>query len=312
MLGLELSKKYFSEYGKRMIEEKFPEYSGKIAAGLVGQGSERYGFDDGVSHDHDFCCGFQIFVDTETEREIGFELSAEYRRLPKEFMGFSAKEKQKSRNGYGVVTYDEFFCPLLGADYGNLSDFDYLRIPQNYFADAVNGEIFYDPSGAFAEIYNKIKFGMSRDVCLKKISANIAAMAQSGQYNYARCLSHGEDGAAVMALCEFVRHACAVIYLANGKFMPYYKWRLRGLAELEIMGGLAPSLEFILTASNDPETQAVKSEITEDICAETVKWLQSEGLSSSNGDFLEEHASEILKRIKKSEIRNLHILDGAD
>lgn len=38
MTGLEMAKAYYEAYGKKMIEEKFPDYAGRIAVGLVGKG----------------------------------------------------------------------------------------------------------------------------------------------------------------------------------------------------------------------------------------------------------------------------------
>ena len=44
--GLKLARAYWNEYGKPLIAERYPEYQGRIATGLVGHGSECYGFDD--------------------------------------------------------------------------------------------------------------------------------------------------------------------------------------------------------------------------------------------------------------------------
>lgn len=313
MNGIELARGFFEQYGKLMLEEKFSQYIDRIAVGLVGQGSERYGFDDEFSRDHDFCAGFCIFVDDETEKEIGFELMTEYRKLPKEFNGVSTKEHTRSgARRYGVINYNEFFSALVGNNFMSLSAKDYLNIPQNYFADATNGEIFFDKSGKFTDIYNNIKFGMPEDVRLKKISANAALMAQSGQYNYARCLEHGEQGAAILALCEFVKSTSALIYLLNRKFMPYYKWMLKGLTRLEVLGNLSDSLEFLLTAENSKDMRVTKSEIVENIAFQVITELKKQNLTSSDSDYLEDHAISVSSRIKDSELRNLHILYGAD
>ena len=153
---------------------------------------------------------------------------------------------------------------------------------------------------------------MPENVRLKKISANAAQMAQSGQYNYARCLSHGEEGASVFALCEFVKSTCALIYLMNRRFMPYYKWMLRGLSELEILGSLSCSLEFLLTADNDEKMQITKSEIIEDVSAQVINVLKENGLSDSASDYLEDHARCIASHISDVDLRNMHILYGAD
>ena len=62
MKGLELSRAYFEEYGLPMLREQFPDWVGRIAAGLIGSGSECFGFDDAISQDHDFEAGFCLFL----------------------------------------------------------------------------------------------------------------------------------------------------------------------------------------------------------------------------------------------------------
>ena len=62
MKGLELSRKYYEEFGKPMLKEQFPEIEHLIAVGLVGSGSDCYGYDDDISHDHDFEPGFCLFL----------------------------------------------------------------------------------------------------------------------------------------------------------------------------------------------------------------------------------------------------------
>ena len=79
--GIELSRKFYETYGEPMIHEKFSDYENKIAVGLVGEGSERFGFDDKYSRDHDFGAGFCMWVSTSTYDAIGKELEEEYEKI---------------------------------------------------------------------------------------------------------------------------------------------------------------------------------------------------------------------------------------
>ena len=62
MNGLELSRAFFEECGRPMLEAQFPDLMPYLAAGLFGSGSECFGYDDDVSRDHDFEPGFCLFL----------------------------------------------------------------------------------------------------------------------------------------------------------------------------------------------------------------------------------------------------------
>ena len=89
MQGLELARAYFETCGLPMLERDFPDLLPKLAAGLFGQGSECFGFDDEVSRDHDFEPGFCLFLpgEEEVDRRTAFLLERAYAKLPREFMG---------------------------------------------------------------------------------------------------------------------------------------------------------------------------------------------------------------------------------
>jgi len=58
MHGLVLAKEYYQEYGLPLLSKKFAAQHERIAAGLVGDGSDCLGFDDKYSTDHDWGPGF--------------------------------------------------------------------------------------------------------------------------------------------------------------------------------------------------------------------------------------------------------------
>ncbi len=307
MRGLEEAKLLYERYGAPMLRERFPDWEGRIAVGLVGHGSECFGFDDELSRDHDFPQGFCLWIDDETDRAIGVPLARAYRLLP--FRG-ALERSALGTASRGVQRIGDFYRRYTGSDGAPESLLQWLSLPDHALAEATNGEVWRDDQGAFSEIRSALLYGMPEDVRLKKLAARVVTMAQAGQYNYPRCVRHGEYGAAVLALAEFVRAACGAVYLLNRRHMPYYKWQLRGMESLERLGSLREALEFLLTAANDEEGRVLKSAVIEDICVTLVRELRAQQLSRGSWDYLEPHAFEIAARIQSPELRAMHIMEG--
>ena len=76
-----VSRTFYERYGSRMIREQFPAYESRIAVGLVGEGSECFGFDDEISRDHDFGLGFCMWLNEEDYKAVGSDLQMAYRNL---------------------------------------------------------------------------------------------------------------------------------------------------------------------------------------------------------------------------------------
>ena len=307
MKGLEEARKFYEEAGAEMISRNFGDFENRIAVGLVGHGSECFGFDDQTSRDHDFETGFCIWLTKDDEEKIGFRLMRAYDKLVKSVNGERAD--RVVGNGFqGVFVTGDFYRRYTGCDGAPKTWQDWLYTNSAYFAEATNGEVFRDDLGEFTKIRNEILHGMPEDVRAKKIGSCSLKAAQSGQYNYARCLAHGEEGAAMLALFEFVTNAIELAFLLNRKHCPYYKWALRSMDGLDKFAELKQPLEYLLTADNDKAGQSVKKAIVEDISLALANEINAQFDLGVEGGFLEPYAYAIQKRIKNSDIRNLHIV----
>lgn len=307
MQGIELSRLYFEEYGRPMLERDFPEYIDRIAVGLVGHGSECFGYDDEISADHDFEPGFCLWITEEDEKEIGFKLFRAYSKLPKEFMGVKCLDKSAlGSKEKGVKTIGEFYSSYTGRQGAPVSWQDWLYTPSHYFAEATNGEVFCDPLGEFSRIREEIKNGMPEDVRRKRIASCALRMAQSGQYNYKRCLSHGEVGAARLALDEFVRNCAETVFLLEKRHAPYYKWIFRSMKQLPRLSVFSEKLERLATINSD-ETLMIEL-LIEEISSEIIAEFKSQQITEATCNYLESHAYSINDTVVNSEIRNLHVL----
>ena len=307
MKGIELAESFFDNHVKALLCDEFGEYKNRIAVGLVGHGSECFGFDDEVSKDHDHVAGVCLWLNKEDEQKIGFRLMRAYNELVKSVNGERADRVVE--NGFqGVFVTGDFYRRYTGCDGAPKTWQDWLYTNSAYFAEATNGKVFCDELGEFTKIRNEILHGMPEDVRAKKIGSCALKAAQSGQYNYARCLAHGEEGAAMLALCEFVTNAIELAFLLNRKHCPYYKWALRSMDGLDKFAELKQPLEYLLTADNDKAGQSVKKAIVEDISLALADEINAQFDLGVEGGFLEPFAYDIQKRIKNSDIRNLHIV----
>lgn len=277
MKGLELSEKYFEEYGRPMLEAEFPELTPYLAAGLAGSGSECFGYDDDISQDHDFEPGFILFLPDESvvDRKTAFQLERPYAKLPKEFMGHKrALVAPVGGMRHGVLRTGEFFLEKTGAADGNLSVEQWLSLPEYYLAEAVNGKVFFDNYGEVTRIRERIGC-YPEDIKRKKLAGHLLLMAQSGQYNYTRCLMHGESGAAQLAVMEFVRHTMAVMFLISDVYQPYYKWSFRALRGLPDFALDAELMEYLITTDNGVDLREEKYAVIEGIAVDVAEALRS-------------------------------------
>lgn len=307
-----LSREFYKTYGEPMLREQFPELIPCLAAGLTGSGSECFGFDDEVSRDHDFEPGFCLFLPGEDviDRRTAFQLERAYAGLPKEFGG-AARPLMQPVGGArrGVLRTAEFFKEKTGSEDGVLTLHQWLSIPSHALAEAVNGEIWEDGYGEVTRIRKDLS-RWPEDVRKKKLAGNLLTMAQSGQYNYMRCIRHGEEAAAQLAVTEFVKSTMEAIFLLNNAYMPYYKWSFRALRSLPKLALEAELMEYLLTTDNEEAAAAEKYDVIEGIAADVIEELQEQELTEAVCGDLEKHAYSVNDRIADSELRNMHILAG--
>lgn len=324
--GMELARAYYAAYGQDLLS-RFPALEKRVAAGLVGEGSECFGFDDEISQDHDFGPSFCLWLMRKDFQAIGTELQKAYEALPKEFMGYAARLESSPHAGrrVGVLCVEDFYRHFTGRENANLRVLDWLHLPENSLAIVTNGEVFSDPLGEFLRIRDGFLAYYPEDIWLKKIAARAALMSQAGQSNYSRCMSRGENVAAYMALGEFVKQASSMVFLLNKRYAPFYKWTHRAMRELEVLPEAAELLARLITAGLDPSKWkfAAPAEMAhtinerdenvvliERLCGLVKDKLRSEGLSHINDDFLLPHAEAVSAKIKDGAIRSLHIMEG--
>ena len=287
--GLELSRQYYEAMRGALLADYAP-IAHRIAAGLVGHGSECFGFDDELSRDHDFGPGFCIWLTDEDYAALGKQMQADYERLPPEFAGFPARRPgRRSGQRVGVFSILGFYSEFLGAAELPQSEADWLQIPEPLLACATNGEVFSDPAGEFSRIRAVLAAYYPEVILRKKLAQAVAKMAQSGQYNLPRALKRGEPAAALMAQAEFIRQACYAIHVLNRRYTPADKWLVRSVGKLPALFFLHEPLTRL---AQTPASSALP--LVEEICAAVLQEIITQGFSQAGDAYLEAHVDSIL------------------
>lgn len=285
--GLKLARAFWTQMGKPMIAAKYPQYAGRIAAGLVGHGSECYGFDDAYSQDHDFGPRFCLWLTDEDYAAIGEQLEVDYEALPRKFsvdaqgrVTFEAHARSDASGAFpsagagspvtpraqganrrdGVFRIGDFFESITGYHTApaQTAPHEWLMLQESTLAAATNGEVFADPTGLFSKTRQGFK-NMPDDVRLALISKRLGMIAQAGQYNLPRSLKRGDGAAAWLSIHEFVQATASLVFLVNVPmvvgYMPYYKWQFAALRKLSgsmfaLLPNVGEQLETVMRLSS--------------------------------------------------------------
>ncbi|MDR0818491.1 MAG: DUF4037 domain-containing protein [Oscillospiraceae bacterium] len=305
MKGLELSRRYWAEVVSPALTERFGDrFTLRAAAGLVGDGSECYGFDDETSQDHDFGPRVQIWLNDSDYAEFGAELQSAYIELPRNFLGYNGVNLSQFGDGReGVFPVSRFYARYIGRTELPQTLNEWRVIPEVNLSIVTNGEVFTDPAGEFTAFRSGLLEFYPEDLRLKKIAAHCMKAAQAGQYNYPRSVKRGEYTAAFLAAGEFAQVAASLVFLLNRRYTPFYKWIPRALRELPALGKFtADELGAIAESGSDYFSGA---EHIERLSAAIIEYMQSGGLTESKSDFLLDHAPYVQAKIKDEQLKRL-------
>ncbi|MCI7552107.1 MAG: DUF4037 domain-containing protein [Actinomycetaceae bacterium] len=285
--GIERAKMWWMIDLAPALEQRVPDLYPYIAAGLVGDGSDCFGFDDEISLDHDTDTRIKIWI----PMGIGGE-GAEYRI--RAALGIGAGPSLT------VEEIPSFYRRYTGLEFSPRTESEWLAIAQKNLAAATNGEVFFDSPGRFTQRREALLSYYPSDVQLKLLESAALKMGQAGQYNYPRCMRRGETVAAQLAKSIFIDSAMAAIYVLNRRYMPFYKWAHRGLRELDILGAQASQLlSYIATAD-------IATEPIEELSALIIAELHRQQLSSEPSGFLVHHARTLREQIIEPDIREVN------
>ena len=313
------SREFYEKYGRKMLHNRFPEYESKIAVGIVGMGSDCYGFDDEISTDHDYDIGFCMWLTPDVYDEIGAQLIAEYKNLLRE-AGVDENAYGRLVERRGVFEIKDFYQEFLGDSYnlGNAS----ARYEDYQLAAVTNGTIFRDDLGEFTSVRNKLLEYYDDRAWRMKLVKAVHNFSQYGQSNYARMMARQDYVTANMCISMAVESAMDLTYLLARTYAPYYKWKFKGLEklinerkwinidklfelrglleELSELGSQANAWENVVYDAAVVNYRDKKLVIIDKIAEALLSELKSKDLATGDDVFLQNHEPYITKKLRRT------------
>ena len=300
--NLERSREFYETVGKEMIHTHFPEWENRIAVGLVGEGSDCYGFDDEISMDHDYEVGFCMWLTDADYEKIGHALQEEYDKL--------VKNENCLKYRRGVFRVNDFYNKLLESSENFEKEFslDYQKVEEFQLAAATNGIVFRDDMGVFSDIRKKLLAYYPENVWRGKLAQSIHEFSQYAQSNYARMMARGDELTAKICVGKAIESAMDLIYLLGRTYAPYYKWKKKGLEKFPLSQKILPLLEKLAELSSQREAWDNVTyhasfinkddgcvDLFEQIAKELLEELKRQELVSGEDVFLESYIKQILE-----------------
>lgn len=297
--GLELSKRYFYDIVLPEFEKTLFDILPLCAFGLVGEGSECYGYDDELSKDHDFGPSVCIWLRKDDYLKYKYRINKVLETLPKTYLGFQElKESEWGNNRRGLLNIDDFYFKFIGSANPPQTINDWQKIPETALSTVTNGEVFLDNLGEFTKIREQLLNYYPEAIRQNKIATRLMNISQHGQYNYVRCLRRNDLVAANQCLYLFVDEAIHLVFLLNRRYKIFYKWDNKALLDLKILGNeIHKLLEDMVFAQN-------KIPYVRKICKVLADELRNQKLTDCESGFLGDLGVDIQKNIDDEFFKN--------
>ncbi|MCR5686819.1 MAG: DUF4037 domain-containing protein [Lachnospiraceae bacterium] len=248
------NRRFYDEYVAPMIRSRFGVYENRIAVGIAGEGSDCFGYDDGISRDHDFGTGVCLWLTDADMASAGSELSAAYDDIVRSRERAFYTDRLRERRG--VMTIHDFYSKILCIDCDTdgcvMTEEQWMALDHSCLATAVNGEVFRDDLGDFSKFRSMLLGYYPDKVWRMRIAEKMHEYSATLQVNYQRCMARGDIVAAEYCRTTGMMAAVELFFLLERKYMPYYKWAYRALTEIDAGGDFCARIDELARCSADP------------------------------------------------------------
>jgi hypothetical protein len=242
---IEVSRGFFTEVVRPILERAFPEETAQGALGLFGLGSEAYGMDDELSRDHHWGVRIDgLMPDTVAPARRESMLQTVQANLPATYRGYSLREGHLAGAGLTLDSLQAFLRRSIGLDHTPQTHTEWLQIPEEDILHVINGEVWHDPSGRFTAIRQAFERYYPDEVHRRRLAHWCRYLSGMGTYALKRALLRGNEFYAATAFGKAIRWGVQIAFLLDRRYFPYDKWLIVYLQRLpRLADPLCPLVE---------------------------------------------------------------------
>ncbi len=222
---IDVSRDFFNEILKPILEREFPEETAQTAFGVFGYGSEVLELDDEYSSDHHW--GLRInalmpdYLFNSHREEILRVVDA---NLPETYRGHSLREGFSGGKGLSIASLEGYLKRTIGTVNPPKTYRDWLNIPEEDIIHLINGEIWHDPSGCFTALRQGFEAYYPEPVRLRRIAHWCRYFSGMGTYALKRAILRQNDYFAAVSFGKSIRWGIQLAFMLDKQYYPYDKW----------------------------------------------------------------------------------------
>lgn len=262
--GLELSRLFYAEAVKPVLDAQFPDL--RYDAAVIDSGSEVLGFDTPLSRDHHWGPRASIFVSAADAPRVAGAITKTLRHhLPYTFRGYSTSFEEipgepgilrfEERAAGGVnhrVTVGvlrEIIRDYLNFDLDDaITPADWLTFPQQKLRALTSGAVYHSGLGEVVAMRNRLRY-YPLDLWLYLLAAGWMRISQEEPF-VGRAGDVGDElGSRVIAV-RLIRDVMMLCFLMEQVYAPYSKWFGTGFSKLACAPALTPLCQRALSAED--------------------------------------------------------------
>jgi hypothetical protein len=240
--GLELSRRFYTETVRPLLEETAPDLP--HSAARIGGGSEVLGYDTPRSRDHTWGPRLQLFLRTrDVPRHAGRIRHHLAEHLPRTFHG------HPTHHCVEVTHTTAWFTDTLGFDpTHDITPTDWLTTPTHLLTEVTGGAVFHDGLHQLGPLRHDLRW-YPHDIWLHVLAGEWQHITERETF-VGRCGEVGDELGSTVAAAHLTRHLMRLCLLMDRRYPPYDKWLGTAFARTTAGHRLTPVLTTALSATD--------------------------------------------------------------